>query len=572
MAVLGKKPVRTVGNYQNHPMYALAQKFSDVAKGMLQEEQINIFMEPGKALVLESTNESLRNFYTEDSNPDFAMNTEKEKEEHIQEMEALYDNNREALLEYAPMAGYNPVIGMGFPIHKNIMMSCIFDKGAIQKAVAATPRFTFDMEYRYLIDVNGNEIDIQKYQEKIKTAMDEVNPLHKVELTLPESGFTDVLGKIGASSLDNLSTETYISRVQVTGTFKKGDVLPSTGNPSESEDPVTEDVWLDTNIIFTPSYGDNDRICIGDVVLPEYAYKTVEVDSTQQVIKVDKIAGTMKKNRFTINSINGVIKKVELSVRKDTSNAMVKTCSVDWRIKSDYVEIPNASPINVTISPEEIKDIGALYNVNQLTKVMSIIKDILENNKDDTIKEKLDESYIKLDPSQKIYGKFDFAPRDGYALDHVTWRSATFLDALDTYVTQLCQVLRDPNVTITIFGRPDLIRKIQPTQYDFKSPSQVGPIELEFVKTVVTSDKRVYQFVSSQKLNDSDQLIIVLNPRNTDRVIYRIYDYQFCVTNDIRNWENPTLPSVHAFERWLFKEYQPVQGRIDILNPTGLKS
>ena len=44
MAVLGKKPVRTVGNYQNHPMYALANEFSNVAKSMLQEEQINIFI------------------------------------------------------------------------------------------------------------------------------------------------------------------------------------------------------------------------------------------------------------------------------------------------------------------------------------------------------------------------------------------------------------------------------------------------------------------------------------------------------------------------------------------------
>ena len=33
---------------------------------------------------------------------------------------------------------------------------------------------------------------------------------------------------------------------------------------------------------------------------------------------------------------------------------------------------------------------------------------------------------------------------------------------------------------------------------------------------------------------------------------------------------NPALPAIHAFERWQFVEYQPVQGRIQILNPTGL--
>ena len=44
------------------------------------------------------------------------------------------------------------------------------------------------------------------------------------------------------------------------------------------------------------------------------------------------------------------------------------------------------------------------------------------------------------------------------------------------------------------------------------------------------------------------------------------------LSNEIRNISNPALPAVHAFERWKFKEYQPVQGRIRIINPTGLRN
>ena len=173
--------------------------------------------------------------------------------------------------------------------------------------------------------------------------------------------------------------------------------------------------------------------------------------------------------------------------------------------------------------------------------------------------------------SNKIQGKFDFAPRDGYALDHVEWRHKTFFDALDTYVTELLQVLGDPNMTVSIFGRPDTVRKITPTEYSYQTPDNIGAVELDFTKTVVTSDKRVYNFVSSQKLKDSTELIIVLCPRNTNRIVYRIYDYQMYFSNEIRNASNPTLPAIHAYERWKFKDYQPVQGRIQILNPTGLK-
>ena len=144
------------------------------------------------------------------------------------------------------------------------------------------------------------------------------------------------------------------------------------------------------------------------------------------------------------------------------------------------------------------------------------------------------------------------------------------MDYLDSVVTGLLQVLNDPNMTISIFGAPDLIRKITPTEYTYTTPSNIGPVDLDFTKTVVTSDKRVYQFISSDKLRGNANLIIVLCPRNSERIIYRIYDYQMYISNEIRNVVNYALPAIHAFERWKFVEYQPVQGRIKILNPTGL--
>ena len=84
---------------------------------------------------------------------------------------------------------------------------------------------------------------------------------------------------------------------------------------------------------------------------------------------------------------------------------------------------------------------------------------------------------------------------------------------------------------------------------------------------------KVKQNPNSHNLNNlKDELIVILNPRNTDRIMYRIYDYQMYVSNEIRNASNPTLPAVHAFERWKFFEYQPVQGRVKILNPSGLRA
>ena len=146
-----------------------------------------------------------------------------------------------------------------------------------------------------------------------------------------------------------------------------------------------------------------------------------------------------------------------------------------------------------------------------------------------------------------------------------------FFDTFDSMVTKMLQVLNDPNMIVTVFGDPDLVRRITPTEYSYTTPSSIGPVELDFTRTVVTSDKRVYQFIGSDKLRGTDYFTVILCPRGTDRITYRIYDYQMYVSNEIRNINNPALPAVHAFERFLVDEYQPVQSRIKILNPTGFR-
>ena len=281
--------------------------------------------------------------------------------------------------------------------------------------------------------------------------------------------------------------------------------------------------------------------------------------------------GYVRKNRYSISSARGFVTDVRLMAQLDTSTAMLQTCQVKWDTTTDIVEIGNAIPINTPVSPEEVKDVAALYNTNQLTKIMSMIKTVLGNYKDDKIKRHLDESFVRMPDSQKVATTFDFVPeRAGYAFSHVQWRKETFMDFLDHVVTIMLQVLNDPNMTVSIFGSPELVRMVAPTEYTYQTPSNIGPVQLDYTRTVVTSDKRVYQFIGSDKLRGTTNFILILCPRNSERIIYRIYDYQMYVSNEIRNVQNYALPAIHAFERWKFFEYQPVQGRVQILHPAGL--
>lgn len=645
MPVIGNTTSRKPGSsgYSHDPMAAYAKEFLNLTQSFLEEARLDLYEEPSKVFRTPLTDETVKNFFMENSADPRGMTTE-EYEDHMVMMEQMYENDKTAVLEHCGMGQYNPVIGMTFPIHKNIMLNNIFDKGAIPKFVAEAPRFTVSMETRWMIDPEtGEKIDMWREQYKMTDAIDKAAPLKSMYLPLPEAENTNILETMFGVPEDqnnNLSIESHVSglvgarvvypgqTVQIvvknsdaatapatvtytiqnyTNTTAQAYVIP-TDTPTDLktqlpkvEATVTQTV---TGAIFNwrgpfaPAYGGYDRqICeqyalpivksVAAGTLPGTWKLTVELaDGTTQEIDnttdenaipgqyrtVGFVSGFAKDNRFGMTSSNAKVAGVILTSRIDTSSAMLKTASATWSVRTDIIEIPNAVPMNVTISPEEVKDIAALYQINQLTKVMSLMKISLANYKDDKIRRYLDKSFLEMPDDSKIARQFDFAPSNNYALDPIEWRHKTFMDSLDTHATQLLHVLNDPNVTFNIIGRDDLIRKITPTDYTYQSPSSIGPVQLDFVKTIVTSDKRTYQFISSDKLRDCNNLMIIVCPRNSERFIYRIYDYQMYLSNEIRNISNPALPAVHAFERWVIKEYQSVQGRIRILNPTGLRN
>lgn len=570
--------LNTVGTgYLRDPLVPFVQSFLELSQNVMRESSLDIFEEPNKIMRRNTTKNAFKKFFCEnfmDTTGADPIFDDIEIADRQKMMEQQFENDVDAINENAVMNSYNPVIGMAFPVHKNILMNMVFDKGAIQKVVAETPKFTISMEKRFLVDTEGNKIDMFTEQNKMTPAIDNSNPVYLIELNLPEQEQTDVLAKCGGTKQDSLSIKTHVAYIKLEKVYvAEGERLPDANGviSNKSEIATAEqakeytNVWFPVHIEFKPGYNQFDRTFMQPI-----AMKVRTSADTVEIVK-DTLSGTMDSERFNIFSASGAIKAVKLAAELDTSNAMQDTCHVEWSVDTSLVEIPNAVKINTTISPEEVKDLAALYQVNQLTKVMSLFKTAMANYKDDKILQFLDESYDRLDERAKGYAEFDFAPPEGYALDFVEWRYKTFFDVFDSQVTKMLQVLNDSNVVVTVFGDPDLVRKMTPTTYTYQAPSSIGPVEIDYSRTVVTSDKRIYQFIGSDKLRGSDDLIVILCPRNSDRIIYRIYDYQMYVSNEIRNINNPALPNVNAFERWLITEYQPVQTRVHILNRTGFR-
>ena len=574
---------KTIGgtDYRNDPLSAISKTFTEAANDILTVENFDLFAEPSRAIRSTGAKEALKEFFcnnfVDDNNTYLSA---EELEDLHEDVENMFENDINAIQENAYMSQYAPMVGMALPIHKLILMNNAFSQGnVVQKVVAVQPNFAISMERRILVTPEGEEIDMFLEQNRIADAIEATAPTKEFELAVPQmEGATDILGLLGGTATDELSSVTHISGIYVENVYiAEGDRLPdengwitNKGAFATAADAGLKNVWFHVNIPFTPSYGGpnrNERVLNQPVTIK---YKK-DADGTVEILK-DTLFGSMNNSKIAINTMAGKISKVKVAAKLNTSNAQLDTVSVKWRVDSDYVEIPEATPINTTVSPEEVKDIAAMYDANQVTKIMSMTKTVLSEKKDKNMKDFFDASYETLDERTSFYGKFDFAVPEGYALDWVTFRQATFMDYLDDYATKMLQVLNDPNMTISIVGDPRIVRKLSPKDYVYQAPANIGPVTLDYTQTIVNaSDKRVYNFVGSDKYRNTNQLMIILNPRNTERIVYRLYDYQMYISNEIRNSANPSLPSIHAFERFLMKSYQPVQGRIDILNASGMR-
>lgn len=565
-------------NYHSDPLYAYGKQFAEACNSILATESMDLFTEPKRAIRSQAVKESLKDFYCNNFVDEAAEGkTAEEIEDECQDVKEMFENDMNGILENTFATEYAPMVGMALPIHKLILMNNVFAQGGgIQKAVAVQPSFTVSMERRILVTPDGKEIDIFLDQNSITDAIEATAPTMQFELEVPQKGEFDLIGELGGTSMDEISTSSHVSGIYVENVYiAEGDRLPDAdgwyttkGEIATAETAGKKNVWFHVEIPFTPTYGGPNRLERAFNKPITVKYKT---DAEGTVATLDDILfGALDNNKLVVTALKGNIKKIRFAAKLNTSNAMQELCSTKWKIDTDYVEIPEATPVNTTISAEELKDVAAMYDANQVTKIISNTKTILSEYKDMKIKRFMDRSYERMDERVGGYGEFDFAPAEGYALDWVTYRQATFMDYLDDLSTKMMQVLNDPNMTITVYGDPRIVRKITPTEYTYQSPSNIGAVRLDYTQTIVNNkDNFIYNFVGSDKFRNTNQLMIILNPRNSERICYRIYDYQLYMSNEIRNSANPSLPAIHSFERFLMYEFQPVQSRINILNPSG---
>lgn len=597
-----KRPeVRATGD----KMYAVTKDWMNTLKAIKSSIQVDPVSSPQVALCEGACQNELLSYYKKYSfdpkdpkfDPKFGGNPEL-MQEIEEEMSLYYENDRECMCEAMAINGFNPTMTFTPPLHKDILMNCVWQQGIIPRLVTNTPVIQVEREVRLLVDpTTGEKFDMFQEQYKIAKAMENARPMRPVACTFTLTtglencynvNFLDALfgctGKKKNGIREHLDTDAYISGIVVnsyqlapgesidTVNWPAMDAAIAAKNPAAilaAMPKVTNDgttayktvtnAIIPTRLITYPIIGDSDRSGFNHEV-------TLNVTSGTTTAL---ISGVYRDDMLNVMTNDANVTGFIFSCRQASSTGTLPSPHGEWIRKTHMERIPEATHIQAQVSPEEMKDVAVLYNVNQITKHMSFFATMLEEYRDAKTKDTLDDSFRKMPWRKQMSHVFDFTPAFQFVEDHLDWAKKAFLPDLDTWVTQMLNIWNDGNVIVNVIGRSDIIRKLTPTTYTWTTPSQVGPFQLDFVKTVQTSDNRTYQFISADKMRDENNLIVILTPKNSERFMYRIYDYQTYVSNELRSSENVYLPAITAFDRWGIFEYQPVQSRIRCINVMG---
>ena len=113
--------------YSQNEMHGLAEQFQAVAKAGL-EESVDVFNEPNKFFMTPALKSQMKSFFVNESydpNPDNPDMNPRAIKEHMDGMGALFEHDLQGIMEAAPLGAFNPVVGLTFPMHKNLLMTTV---------------------------------------------------------------------------------------------------------------------------------------------------------------------------------------------------------------------------------------------------------------------------------------------------------------------------------------------------------------------------------------------------------------------------------------------------------------
>jgi len=281
MPIVGKDEHVFMGDVSKDSMYGYARKFHEVQENLIKENQIDFGIEPVRALLVPGNREALKEFFVEDcmiggetrDGHTINFNHEQVADEKAM-MEQAFNNDVQAIREsaVAGLATFNPMVGLSLPMHKYLMMNCVFAQ-ALPRFVAKSPMWSESIESRFMVNPDGTKIDLAQEQNKIYKMWQSIQRPVEVPIKVAEYRTVDILNDaFGVSKLsENLSVDTHIDAILINAYAKTGDTVVTmadntdttvTNPQSFTESAATKDgladMWFPWEARFNPGYGETN--------------------------------------------------------------------------------------------------------------------------------------------------------------------------------------------------------------------------------------------------------------------------------------------------------------------------
>lgn len=465
-------------------------------------------------------------------------------DQNYENLMKLMENTRDMILSESQQTGtLLPIVGLSMPLMKLYWIKNVY-KDLIPVEVAKDQTVKVGVEREYLIDPKTKK----KYylpEAFTEYGLDLFAParqkLSEEPITVPSLQF-DLITKAGGSTAqdDTISRQFFIKQIKYTG------------GESGSEEKTLSNLRV--------------RVDQGTRMF-RYEIKEATGSGKDQVVKlVDIVTGDVdfETGMFNVSSTMQKVKSVVVDGYLSTENH-ARTMGTGW--DKDVVEftIPDGEHLATSITAERIRDEKAVYNIDTQAKIVGQMTNSLGVLKDMKIQKFLDDSKDRI-KGTNLYrnASFDCKPPAGIFMAPEDWMARGIRRTLDNLALALNKILYNENVTLVVIGSQETVKLIDDVQWMYGKDSEVGGCKLGY-SIGLYNNMRSFMIASSDRFTGEGLQILVI-PTTDEQMTYKLFEWQFCISNEYRSGDNVRLPSVMAFERYLIDEFIPIQGELEVVN------
>lgn len=465
---------------------------------------------------------------------------------------SLFENSRNTILSEAQTSGsLKPIVGLTLPLLKLYWIKNIF-KDFIPVIVAKENTVKIGIERQVLYGMDGKKYYMPEVFTDPEVNLTGISRqfLSKDPIAVPQTGY-DLITQAGGSKVndDEVSRLFFIDSIK----YKN----PAYNSEDHTEGAAPEYLTIKTRI----------KVDAGTGMFRHVIRKAAKAGEDAEIIDILMGDLDFKTGLLNIVSAKGAITAVTVDGSLSNENHF-RVASVDWEKNVEEFTIPDGDHLATGLTEERIKDENVIYNIDSAAKVMQQMTDVIGQVKDKRIQVFLEESRDRIKGTNLFKGvTFDIKPPTVVQnITHTQWTREELKETIDKLYLALGQILQNEEITVALLANEQDARLLTEVKWNYGKNSEVGGCKLSYNFGVYNNDRNF--IVGSSHKIDQGSLMLIVIPLTDAHMTYKLFEYQFFISNEYRHPKNVRIPSVMVSDRYLIDELIPIQGEVKIENNT----